>query len=51
MKKSRFTEEQMCHETRNHGEYEGELDIDEHILEDLIVACRAIAAGVKKLVR
>jgi hypothetical protein len=33
-----------CHEIRNRGEYEGDLDIEERLVTDLIVACRAVAA-------
>ena len=32
-----------CHEVRNKGEYEGDLDIDERLVADLLVACRAVA--------
>ena len=32
-----------CHEIRNLGEYEGDLDIDERIVDDLITSCRAVA--------
>ena len=38
-----------CHEVRNLGEYEGDLNIDERLLADLIVACRAVAAKLKTL--
>jgi hypothetical protein len=38
-----------CHEIRNLGEYEGDLDIDERIVNDLLGACRAVAAGLKRL--
>jgi hypothetical protein len=31
-----------CHEMRNLGEYEGDLDVDERILSDLIAACQAV---------
>lgn len=33
-----------CHEIRNIGEYEGDLNIDERIVTDLIAACGAVAA-------
>ena len=33
-----------CHELRNLGEYEGQLDIDQRIVADLITACQRIAA-------
>ena len=32
-----------CHEVRNKGEYEGDLDINERLVTDLLVACRAVA--------
>src|SRR6266568_3521121 len=32
-----------CHEIRNLGEYEGDLNIDERLVADLIAACRAVA--------
>ena len=38
-----------CHDLRNHGEYEGALNIDERIVTDLIAACRAVAAKVEAL--
>lgn len=38
-----------CHDLRNLGEYEGDLNIDLRIVTDLIGACRAVAAKVQKL--
>lgn len=38
-----------CHETRNRGEYEGDLEVDERLVSDLIVACRAVANALGKL--
>ena len=38
-----------CHEVRNLGEYEGDLNVDERLLADLIVACKAVAAALDKL--
>lgn len=38
-----------CHEIRNLGEYEGDLDIDEHVVRDLVDACRAVAARIRSL--
>jgi hypothetical protein len=38
-----------CHDIRNLGEYEGDLDIDERIVTDLITACKAVAAKVNQL--
>src|SRR5206468_5757024 len=35
-----------CHEVRNLGEYEGDLNVDERLLADLIEACRAVAAAL-----
>jgi hypothetical protein len=31
---------------RNLGEYEGDLDVDERLLADLITACKAVAAAL-----
>ncbi|MFZ2235748.1 MAG: hypothetical protein WBP11_14360 [Dokdonella sp.] len=33
-----------CHDVRNLGEYEGDLDVDERIVTDLVVAAGAVAA-------
>ena len=38
-----------CHEMRNVGEYEGDLNIDKRIVTDLIVACRVVAAKLDTL--
>jgi hypothetical protein len=38
-----------CHEIRNLGEYEGDLNVDERIVTDLIKACSAVAAKVNAL--
>lgn len=38
-----------CHDLRNRGEYEGDLEIDERLLGDLIAACKAVVAGLNKL--
>ena len=38
-----------CHEIRNLGEYEGDLNVDERIVIDLIMACRVVAAKVDAL--
>lgn len=38
-----------CHDLRNRGEYEGDLNIDERIVTDLIAACRTVAAKVEAL--
>jgi hypothetical protein len=37
------------HEIRNRGEYEGDLEIDERLLADLIRACKTVAAALGKL--
>ncbi len=39
-----------CHDLRNLGEYEGDLNIDERIVTDLLAACRVVAAKVQALV-
>jgi hypothetical protein len=38
-----------AHELRNRGEYEGDLYVDERLLADLIVACKAVAAALGRL--
>ena len=38
-----------CHDVRNLGEYEGDLNIDERLVEDLIAACRRVAAKLDAL--
>ena len=38
-----------CHEVRNLGEYEGDLNVDERLVTDLILACKAVAAALTKL--
>jgi hypothetical protein len=38
-----------CHDVRNLGEYEGDLNIDPRLVEDLIAACKAVAAKIGKL--
>jgi hypothetical protein len=37
------------HDLRNRGEYEGDLDVDEQLLADLIAACKAVASAVNRL--
>lgn len=32
-----------CHEVRNLGEYEGDLDVDARLVDDLITACETVA--------
>lgn len=38
-----------CHEVRNLGEYEGDLNVDERLVTDLIKAGQAVAAALEKL--
>lgn len=38
-----------CHDLRNLGEYEGDLNINERIVIDLIAACRAVQAKAAAL--
>ena len=37
------------HEIRNLGEYEGDLNVDERLVADLVEACRAVAAKLEAL--
>lgn len=39
----------QCHRIRNLGEYEGDLNVSERLLADLISACKAVATGLEKL--
>ncbi|MEO7040890.1 MAG: hypothetical protein ABI035_01365 [Gemmatimonadaceae bacterium] len=32
-----------CHDVRNRGEYEGDLDVDERLVTDLTTACKTVA--------
>jgi hypothetical protein len=36
------------HDLRNRGEYEGDLDVDQRLLTDLIGACRAVATALRE---
>lgn len=38
-----------CHNIRNLGEYEGDLNVDERIVTDLVAACQAVAERVDAL--
>lgn len=38
-----------CHDLRNLGEYEGDLDMDERIVTDLTTACRVVASKLGEL--
>ena len=40
-----------CHDIRNLGEYEGDLNVDEQLLGDLLEACNVVAARVDVLAR
>ncbi len=37
------------HDVRNLGEYEGDLNVDERLVADLITACRAVVAKLEAL--
>ena len=38
-----------CHDVRNHGEYEGDLNIDERLVADLLAAALRVAEKVQAL--
>jgi hypothetical protein len=38
-----------CHDIRNVGEYEGDFDIDERIVADLVTACQVVAGKVSAM--
>ena len=38
-----------CHEIRNRSEYEGDLDVDERLVTDLITACSVVSGKVSAL--
>jgi hypothetical protein len=38
-----------CHDVRNHGEYEGMLEVTERLVTDLIGACSKVAEKVRAL--
>jgi hypothetical protein len=38
-----------CHTVRNRAEYEGDLSVDQRLLADLIIACKAVATAIRKL--
>lgn len=40
-----------CHDVRNRGEYEGDLDLDERLVADLIAACRSVEKALDSLPR
>jgi hypothetical protein len=37
-----------CHNTRNLGEYEGLLEVDERLITDLIAATQAVSDAMKR---
>lgn len=37
-----------CHNTRNLGEYEGMLDVDERLVKDLVAATEAVSRALQK---
>lgn len=38
-----------CHDIRNLGEYEGDLDVSEQLVTDLVAACRQVADALAQL--
>lgn len=38
-----------CHDLRNRSEYEGDLDVDERLVEDLVAAAELVAAALTRL--
>jgi hypothetical protein len=38
-----------CHDVRNLGEYEGDLNVDDRLVADLLSACAAVAGKVAAL--
>jgi hypothetical protein len=38
-----------CHDVRNLGEYEGDLNVDEQLISDLLAACSVVVARVDAL--
>lgn len=38
-----------CHKLRNQGEYEGDLEIDDRVVTNLISACSAVAAALRRV--
>jgi len=39
-----------AHDMRNLGEYEGDLNVDERFVTDLVTAAQAVAAAIEKMV-
>jgi hypothetical protein len=40
-----------CHKTRNLGEYEGLLDVDERLVQDLLTATQKVAEAVQRALK
>ena len=38
-----------AHDTRNLGEYEGDLNVDERLVTDLVAAAQTVAGAVQQL--
>ena len=38
-----------CHDLRNRTEYEGAIEVDDRLVQDLVAACRAVAKAVAAL--
>lgn len=38
-----------CHDVRNRSEYEGDLELDEGLVADLITACRSVEKALDSL--
>ena len=38
-----------CHDVRNLGEYEGDMNVDKRLVTDLIAACQAVTAKLDML--
>jgi hypothetical protein len=38
-----------CHQIRNQGEYEGDLNVDEQLVKDLVIACKSVAGALTRL--
>jgi hypothetical protein len=38
-----------CHDVRNRGEYEGDLNVDDRLVKDLVIACKTVSRAIEKL--
>ena len=38
-----------CHQIRNQGEYEGDLDVDDQLVKELVVSCKTVIQALSKL--